>query len=66
MPERTGFRGENCTGSSYLVMCKSCSDSTYCFGCVGLMKKEFYILNVQYSKQEYFAIIKTLRKDLGV
>jgi hypothetical protein len=52
---------EACTGSAYLVQCSSCIDCTYCYGCVGLTKKEFHILNVGYSRTEYFALLKTLR-----
>ncbi len=59
-------RCESCTGSSYLVLCRSCSDCTYCFGCVGLTKKDFHILNVQYSKTEYFRIVKALRMEMGL
>jgi hypothetical protein len=54
---------EACTGSAYLIQCSSCIDCTYCYGCVGLTKKEFHILNVAYSRTEYFALLKTLRKE---
>ena len=52
---------EACTGSAYLVQCSSCIDCTYCYGCVGLAKKEFHLLNVAYSRTEYFALLKSLR-----
>jgi hypothetical protein len=58
-------RSRNCTGSSYLVLCVSCSESTYCFGCVGLQKKDFHVLNVKYTRNEYFRIVKALRRELG-
>ena len=57
----THSSGEACTGSAYLIQCSSCIDCTYCYGCVGLTKKEFHILNVAYSRTEYFALLKTLR-----
>ncbi len=57
-------RCESCIGSSYLVLCRSCSDCTYCFGCVGLAKKDFHILNVSYTKTEYFRIMKALRAEM--
>lgn len=60
------LRCTNCVGSSYLVLCQSCSDCTYCFGCVGLQKKDFHILNVKYTKTEYFRIVKALRAELGL
>lgn len=30
-----------------------CIECEYCFGCVGLKKKKYCILNKQYSKEEY-------------
>src|SRR3989338_4924476 len=36
--------------SEYLDLCK---DVEYCFGCVGLKKKKYCILNKQYEKEEY-------------
>lgn len=55
----------NCSGSKYLIRCESCADCTYCFGCVGLNKKDFYILNEPYGRSEYFALVKELKKALG-
>jgi hypothetical protein len=36
--------------SEYIEMCE---DVEYCFGCVGLRKKKYCILNKQYTKDEY-------------
>lgn len=36
--------------SEYLDLCLECE---YCFGCVGLKKKKYCILNKQYTKEEY-------------
>lgn len=36
--------------SEYVDLCIECE---YCFGCVGLRKKKYCILNVQYTKEEY-------------
>ncbi|MFA5841036.1 MAG: hypothetical protein WC847_02065 [Candidatus Paceibacterota bacterium] len=36
--------------SEYLDICTECE---YCFGCVGIKKKKYCILNKQYSKEEY-------------
>ena len=47
-----GLTGRRPTSSS----ARSCTDCTYCYGCVGLAKKEFHILNVPYSRTEYFAL----------
>jgi hypothetical protein len=60
------LQSENCTGSAYLVLCRSLADCTYCFGCVGLRKKDFHILNVEFTRTEYFQITAKLRKELGL
>jgi hypothetical protein len=39
-----------CQNSAYLDNCHSCNN---CFGCVSLKRKEFCILNKQYTKEEY-------------
>jgi hypothetical protein len=52
--------------SAYLVNCVGCSDCTYCVGCVGLHKEEFHILNVKYTRKEYFEVLKKLKRELGV
>lgn len=43
----------NCMNLTYCDMCLSCKN---CFGCVGLYKKEYCILNKQYSKEDYLKI----------
>jgi len=43
-----------------------CTGCTYCFGCVGLVRKDFHILNVGFNRQEYFQITQRLRKELGL
>lgn len=40
----------DCVESSYLVDCKNCVS---CFGCVGLVNKNYHIFNQPYSKEEY-------------
>ncbi len=57
---------ESCTHSAYLVLSRNLSDCNYCFGCVGLSKKDFHILNVAFPRKEYFEITARLRKDLGL
>ena len=59
-------QSENCTGSAYLVLCRNMSDSNYCFGSVGLSKKDFHILNVPFPRTEYFKQVKRLREELGI
>ena len=48
------------------VLARNLSDCTYCFGCVGLSKKDFYVLNVPFTRQEFFEVTKRLRKELGL
>lgn len=43
----------HCNESYYLSQCDNC---THCFGCVGLRRKSFCILNKQYSEAEYFPV----------
>src|SRR3989338_446586 len=42
--------GGGCKNLFYCDNCRGCSD---CFGCVGLDKKQYCILNKQYTKEEY-------------
>ncbi len=49
-----------CVGSHYLTHCQDCAECTYCFGCVGLVRKEFHILNRPYDRKSYFALVKAL------
>jgi hypothetical protein len=55
-----------CSKSAYLVRCVGCTECNYCFGCVGLAKKDFYILNVKYSRDQYFKELKALKRELGL
>ena len=56
----------NCHNSAYLIHCVGCTDCNYCVGCVGLHKADFHILNVKYSRSEFFAILKKLKRELGI
>ncbi len=42
-----------CDGARYSEYCDECLEVDYCFGCVGLRKKKYCILNRQYTKEEY-------------
>ncbi|MBI2463802.1 hypothetical protein HYV57_02510 [Candidatus Peregrinibacteria bacterium] len=42
------------SGCSNLTYCDHCFACKECFGCVGLKKQEYCILNKKYSKEEYF------------
>jgi hypothetical protein len=40
--------------------CENCFSCNNCFGCVGLRNKQFCILNKQYTKEEYEALVPTI------
>ncbi len=42
-----------------------CIGSSDCFGCVGLYKKQYCILNKQYSKEEYFDLVEKIKKQMN-
>lgn len=47
--------------SEYLDLCIDCE---YCFGCVGLKKKKYCILNKQYPKDEYECLKNKIISDM--
>jgi hypothetical protein len=55
-----------CTSSAFLVLCRDLSECNYCFGCVGLVREDFHILNERYSRTEYFEQTARLFKALRV
>lgn len=57
---------EHCSDSNYLIYCSHCFECDYCFGCVGLVKKDFHILNRKYSRSEYFKEMANLRAELAL
>lgn len=63
---------QNC---NFCFLCASCSDLEYCelmfnchncFGCIGLNKKRFYILNQPHGKDEYFRKVAEIKDVLRV
>jgi hypothetical protein len=54
---RTYFCNQVWTGAMDLYYCNTCPGARNCFGCVGLKKGEYAILNKKYSKQEYEAMV---------
>jgi len=60
-------QGSNCKFSPVLVRCDECEycfncyDCTHCFGCVGLHRKQFCLLNKQYTEDEYWKKIDELK-----
>jgi hypothetical protein len=53
-------------GCSYVVLSQSCFDCIFCFGCVGLVNKEFHILNRAFSKDAYFRLLEKLEPLFGL
>lgn len=49
-----------CWNSQFMSYSVDCPSSNNCFGCVGLVKSSYCILNKQYSKEEYI----NLRKEI--
>jgi len=50
----------HCWGSQFMEYCLNCPNSNNCFGCAGLIKGSYCILNKQYEKEEY----KKLRAEI--
>jgi len=51
----------SCRGNEYCVHLFSSSD---CFGCVGLKKKQYCILNKQYTKEEYEKMVEKIKRHM--
>ncbi len=54
---RIRFTNESWDSCHDLTYCDNCYASANLFGCVGLRKKEYCILNKQYTKEEYEALV---------
>ena len=48
------------TNISDLTYCGHCTGCKNCFGCVGMKKRQYCILNKQYSKEEYEQLVPKL------
>jgi hypothetical protein len=67
--------GRNCRKLKFCFDCwPACQDLEYCFnchssanlfGCVGLSKKSYCILNKQYTKNEYEELIERIKKHMN-
>ena len=51
-------------GAHDLYYCDSCPGSSYCFGCIGLKKGEYSILNKKYTKEEYEKLMPKIIKHM--
>src|SRR3989344_1755862 len=54
------FCGTCTTNVSDLTYCSNCTSCKDCFGCMGMRKKRYCILNKQYSKEEYESLVPKL------
>lgn len=55
---------DGCRQSAYVTSSVDLVQCTYCFGCVGLVKKDFHILNEPYERRVYFAILAELSAQI--
>jgi hypothetical protein len=51
-------------GAHDLMYCDSCPGAGNCFGCIGLKKGEYSILNKQYSKEEYETLLPKIKQHM--
>ncbi len=51
-------------GNKNILYCDNCRGCSDCFGCVSLNKKQYCILNKQYTKEEYFELIEKIKKHM--
>lgn len=58
------FFSANCWNSHDLWYCDNCANCSDCFGCVGLKKKRHCFFNVQYSMDEYQAVLGAWRDHM--
>ena len=54
------YWSSNCINCNFVFNCNNCQN---CFGCVNLNNKKYFILNEQYTKEQYEAKIKDF--DMG-
>ena len=52
-------------GCKDLEYCSNCDSSANLFGCVGMRKKEYCILNKQYTKEEYETLVPKIRAHMA-
>lgn len=48
---------DSCWHDDNLIYCNLCFNSKNLFGCIGINRGEYYILNKQYSKEEYEELV---------
>lgn len=58
------FSSQCWMGAHDLEYCDSCPGAQNCFGCVGLKKGEYSILNKRYSKKEYEELLPKIKQHM--
>ncbi len=53
-----------CRGSKYLSYCVMCMFSENLFGCVGMQKGQYCILNRQYTREEYEKLVRQISEHM--
>ena len=61
---RISFSTQCWTGAHDLKYCDSCPGSSNCFGCIGLKKGEYSVLNKKYNKEEYESLVLKIIKQM--
>ncbi len=51
---------------SDLLYCDECRMSNHCFGCVGLKRNSYCILNKQYTKEEYGELVPRIIESMAI
>ncbi|MBP9715229.1 MAG: hypothetical protein KBD52_01945 [Candidatus Pacebacteria bacterium] len=62
---RIKFSSQCWMGAHDLAYCDSCPGAKNCFGCVGLKKGEYSILNKKYTKEEYEELVPKIIKHIN-
>ncbi len=61
---RIFFSAQCWMGAHDLSYCDSCPGSSFCFGCIGINKGNYSILNKKYSKEEYELLLPKIIKHM--
>ncbi len=61
---RTHFCVSVWEGTSDMLYCAYCVSCSDCFGCTGLHRKKYCILNKQYTKEEYEALVPQIIEQM--
>lgn len=56
-PYHSAFIAQTYTGNNLYYVMNSMNECSDCFGCVGLRRKKYCILNKQYSQEEYEVLV---------